>query len=298
MKRNWPAILSLSFVCIFVMLSFGIGIKQYNHTRETIIANLNAALREAVKMHANNWLCRDTIQSYAKLQQQMGTAVTVHAYDNVFAEALPENRFKRNAGIQICVMKMNLQGHNEMTTTDEADNGYIMSDTLILMNSAKVSDAALSLRGYIYCPFMNVMKMADMRVPSILLVFALIAGICYLFAIKKGQKKATVNDTDSHLITFGDLSLSTDDSCIYDQNSQRLSLTPMEYSLMEMFYTSSSHFLLKKDICNALWPGKDQADETLYALIRRLKQTLAEHSGMKISAIRGRAYQLENAGQC
>jgi DNA-binding winged helix-turn-helix (wHTH) protein len=295
MKRNWPAILSMALVCIFVTLSFGMGAKQYNRTRETIIANLNAALREAVKMHANNWLCRDTIQSYAKLQQQMGAAVTLHTYDNIFAEALPEKRFKENAGIQISVMNMSSHQQGE-ALAENADNGYIMSDTIMLMNNAKVADAALSLRGYVFCPFINIISMTNLTTPTILLALAFCFGGLYFYFRRKysvKNEKETSGADNSKIITFGDLSLSTEDSCVYDLNSKRLNLTPMEYSLMEMFYCSSSHFLLKKDICDTLWPGKDNADETLYALIRRLKQTLAEHSNLKISAIRGRAYQLD-----
>lgn len=295
MKRNWQANLSLIFVIVFVALTFAMGAKQYNHTREKIIANLNEALRETVKMHANNWLCRDTIQSYARLQQQIGTAVTVHAYDQVFSEALADERFKRNAGIQICVIRMSHQGPDKMET-DETDNGYIMSDTLMLMNSAKVADAALSLRGFVYCPFINVMKMTDMTAPGILLLIAFLFAGFHIYIKSKSKEEVNTQNagfTDEHLVSFGGLSLCTIDHCIYDTGNRRLNLTPMEYSLMEMFYRTSSHFLLKKDICDRLWPGKDNADETLYALIRRLKQTLSEHSSIKISVVRGRAYQLE-----
>lgn len=295
MKHNKAANLSLIFLVVFMALSFAIGTKQYNNTREMIIANLNKALREAVKMHADSWLCRDTIQSYAKLQQQIGGGVTMHAYDKVFSEALPEDNYTSNAGIQISIIKTNVNGYADDAAYD-ADNGFIMSDTLMLMNSAKVSDAALSLRGYIYCPFVNVLKMTNMTVPAILFIIALCSGGFYFYFRSRrdiNENRVRIVSANNNLITFGDLSLSTDDDCIYDSNNQRVNLTPMEYSLMEMFYRSSSHFLLKKDICNALWPGKDNADETLYTLVRRLKQTLSEHSNIKISVVRGRAYQLD-----
>jgi len=135
-----------------------------------------------------------------------------------------------------------------------------------------------------------------MTAPTVLLTIAFcFGGLYFYFRRKYSIKKETgTNSLDNtNIITFGDLALSIDDSCIYDLNRRRLNLTPMEYSLMEMFYNSSSHFLLKKEICDTLWPGKDNADETLYALVRRLKQTLAERSNVKISAVRGRAYQLD-----
>lgn len=64
-------------------------------------------------------------------------------------------------------------------------------------------------------------------------------------------------------------------------------------TLMEMFYLSSSHLLFKSDICQSLWPGKDNADETLYTLIRRLKPIVEDNSNLRITTDRGRAYGLE-----
>lgn len=70
-------------------------------------------------------------------------------------------------------------------------------------------------------------------------------------------------------------------------------LTPMQRQLMEMFVASDSHSLSKHEICNALWPKKDDASETLYALISRLKRELDKTSNYDITSDRGRAYILK-----
>ena len=70
-------------------------------------------------------------------------------------------------------------------------------------------------------------------------------------------------------------------------------LTPMQLQLMEMFVASDSHSLSKHEICNALWPKKDDASETLYALISRLKHELDKTSNYDIISDRGRAYILK-----
>lgn len=67
----------------------------------------------------------------------------------------------------------------------------------------------------------------------------------------------------------------------------------MQYALMEMFYLSPSHQLARHDICQALWPGKENADETLYTLIRRLKPIIENNSNLRINTDRGRSYGLE-----
>ena len=70
-------------------------------------------------------------------------------------------------------------------------------------------------------------------------------------------------------------------------------LTPMQRQLMEMFVASDSHRLSKYEICDVLWPKKDDANETLYALISRLKRELDKTSNYDIISDRGRAYVLK-----
>ena len=70
-------------------------------------------------------------------------------------------------------------------------------------------------------------------------------------------------------------------------------LTPMQRQLMEMFVASNSHRLSKHEICDVLWPKKDDANETLYALISRLKRELDKTSNYDIISDRGRAYILK-----
>ena len=67
----------------------------------------------------------------------------------------------------------------------------------------------------------------------------------------------------------------------------------MQHQLMEMFFRSSTHSLSKTEICEALWPKKPDASETLYTLIRRIKPIIEEHSNLKIESDRGRAYELK-----
>ena len=69
-------------------------------------------------------------------------------------------------------------------------------------------------------------------------------------------------------------------------------LTPMQQQLMEMLWLSPTRQLSKTEICNALWPKKEDASETLYTLIRRLKPIIEEHSDLKIESDRGKSYGL------
>jgi DNA-binding response OmpR family regulator len=67
----------------------------------------------------------------------------------------------------------------------------------------------------------------------------------------------------------------------------------MQHQLMEMFFLSPSHSLTKTEICDALWPKKPDASETLYTLIRRLKPVVEQHSNLKIESDRSKSYCLK-----
>ena len=77
-----------------------------------------------------------------------------------------------------------------------------------------------------------------------------------------------------------------------DASGRQIKLTPMQQQLMEMFFRSKTHSLLKSEICEALWPKKPDASDTLYTLIRRIKPIIEEHSNLKIESDRGKSYEL------
>lgn len=77
-----------------------------------------------------------------------------------------------------------------------------------------------------------------------------------------------------------------------DVKGHVVKLTPMQQQLMEMLWQSPSHQLSKTEICDTLWPKKEDASETLYTLIRRLKPVIEQHSELKIESERGKSYSL------
>jgi DNA-binding response OmpR family regulator len=66
----------------------------------------------------------------------------------------------------------------------------------------------------------------------------------------------------------------------------------MQQQLMELLWQSPTHQLPKNEICDALWPKKPDASETLYTLVRRLKPIVEQHSNLRIEADRGKSYGL------
>lgn len=73
----------------------------------------------------------------------------------------------------------------------------------------------------------------------------------------------------------------------------QLTLTPMQEQLINLLLAAPGRQLPKQAICDALWPGKPDASETLYTLVRRTKQALSGRSPLRIISLRGRAYCLD-----
>ncbi len=79
-------------------------------------------------------------------------------------------------------------------------------------------------------------------------------------------------------------------------SGRELNLTPMQHDLLQLFIQAPDHRLPQHVICERLWPKKPDASATLYTLVRRLKQTLAESTDLYVECDRGQAYRLTSAG--
>mgnify|MGYP002622567548 CR=1 FL=1 len=177
----------------------------------------------------------------------------------------------------------------------EQQNDVISTDTIRMFNSylkleqlrghavLAVTTRRERLRCEAKCSAVTVFSLSDQRPASVLWTMALLWGL-YCFWLYRRQ---------ATLVAFGGLAYSERESRFYNAMGQQVKLTPMQQQLMEMFFRSESHQLTKTEICNALWPKKDDANDTLYTLIRRLKPIIEAHSDLKIESDRGRAYKLK-----
>lgn len=166
-------------------------------------------------------------------------------------------------------------------------NNYLQLEQLRGKAVLAVDTRQRDFRCYAKCSAATIFSMSDQRPASVLWMMAVLWGF---FCFHRRRKLTFQPVGASH---FGGLSFSESDGRFFDAQGNRVKLTPMQQQLMEMFFRSPSHLLTKTEICEALWPKKDDASETLYTLIRRLKPVIEQHSDLKIEADRGRAYELK-----
>lgn len=126
----------------------------------------------------------------------------------------------------------------------------------------------------------TILSLSDQRPAMLLWSMALLWG---LFCLYQHRRRIAWG-------MYGGLALR--DGRFVNAKGVEIKLTPMQQQLMEMLWQSPAYRLSKTAICDALWPKKVDASETLYTLIRRLKPIIEQNSDLKIEAERGKSYRL------
>ena len=174
---------------------------------------------------------------------------------------------------------------------EKQQSDVISADTIQVFNSylqyeALRGRAVLAVdtkRGFTPRPQVSmatILSLSDKRPSMILWSMALVWGF---FCIYQYRRRVTLG-------MFGGLALQ--EGRFVDAKGCVVKLTPMQQQLMELLWQSPTHQLPKTEICDALWPKKEDASETLYTLIRRLKPIIEQHSNLKIEVDRGKSYGL------
>lgn len=160
----------------------------------------------------------------------------------------------------------------------------LCSDTMTWREGGKT----VNFRGYANCSFAAVFSLSDQKTSATLSALAMLWALFCGFYFRRQHRNTIMN-----LSTYGGISYDEMGDFFINANHEPIHLTPMQHRLMRMFFAADDHRLSQKDICEALWPKKDDPNETLYTLIRRLKPTLEKNSKVKIESDRGHGYRLK-----
>ena len=131
------------------------------------------------------------------------------------------------------------------------------------------------LQSYATCSLFTIYGLSNQRSAAFLLFLSLVWLASSVYWLRKHS--------------LGTLVLN---SLIYSNNRQMF-YNIMQPQLMQLFVASADYKLSKQTICDALWPKKPDATETLYTLIRRIKPVLKKYAGLNIVTERGGDYRLE-----
>lgn len=271
-------LLSVAVFLTLMLTSLLAGRHNYCKARNEITADLNQALAQTLKERKDYIITQDTIRVYKQLRKTSGGQVLIAVSDERFCRYLKDKRLQQAAFITFDVVDSDFQNNS---LGDQA----ICSDTLIVKD--KHAGETLALKGYARLSVASILGMSDQRIPAACMISSFLwAMLSWLYLRKKQEGSEAVTG-------FGGLVYSEVDQRFYTAAHTPIRFTPMQQQLMLLFWNAPSHSLTKEDICAALWPKKEDANDTLYTLIRRLKPIVEEHTNLKIVADRGRNYSLE-----
>lgn len=143
-----------------------------------------------------------------------------------------------------------------------------------------------TFRSYASCSPLMVLSVSDHRLPALLWLLTLLWGA---LAVHRLRRRNVLMPELPHV---GTLSYDAQRDLFLDAQRQPIHLTPMQSQLLQLFFSADDHRLSKQVICDALWPKKPDASETLYTLVRRLKPIVEQNSDLHIVSDRGKAYEL------
>jgi len=190
-------------------------------------------------------------------------------------------------------------------TMQEQQSDVISQDTIRTFNShlqiaalrgkatlAVDTRSATQFKPRAHCSKATIFSLSDQRPAALLWVLTALWAMFFFLSEKLRVKSEALFTFHSSLTPFGGLTYAEAEGRFYAADGNPVQLTPMQHQLMEMFFHSPTHSLSKSEICEALWPKKPDASDTLYTLIRRLKPVIEQHSNLKIESDRSKSYRL------
>ena len=172
-------------------------------------------------------------------------------------------------------------------------NNYLQIAELRGKATLAVDTRGQKFKAYAHCSEATIFSLSDQRPATILWVLAGFWAMLMWYRHRQSIVGEPLTVTIANRNAFGGLTYLEEDGRFYAADGNLVQLTPMQHQLMEMFFQSPSHSVTKTEICNALWPKKPDASETLYTLIRRLKPVIEQHSDLKIESDRSKSYSLK-----
>ena len=189
-------------------------------------------------------------------------------------------------------------------TMEEQQRDVITPDTIRIFNShlqiaalrgkatLAVDARSQEFKAYARCSEATIFGMSDQRPAALLWSLTMLWAMFVWFRYRQIGLSQPFRRRGERGNSFGGLTFSETESRFYTADGEAVQLTPMQHQLLQMFFQSPAHSLTKTEICDALWPKKPDASDTLYTLIRRLKPVVEQHSDLRIESDRGKAYEL------
>lgn len=237
---------------------------SYSNAKQNIADDLNDAMFALANENRELWTRPDTIAAIRHMHETTHKPLIYQASDVNFRNPA----LKDEAYFTLALV-------DNKNVSHKIGGNKIASDSIMLMPERAADGLAIKVQGFAACSMASVFFASDQTLPGILFSLSILSMASMLI-----WKRKETETTEAEFIAIS-ASPSLDD----------IKLTPMQRQLTRMLLEAPGMKVDKRSLCESLWGNKSNAEESLYTLVKRTKNALAQ-ANMEIVCNRGDSYEL------
>ena len=241
---------------------------SYSNAKQTIANDLNDAMFALANENSELWTRPDTIAAIRHMYETTHKPLIYQASDVNFRNP----SLKDEAYFTLALVDTNNGSHR-------IGGNKIASDSIIIMPERAADGLAIQVQGFADCSVASIFSASDQTLPGILFSLSILSMASMLIWKRK--------ETETPEAEF--IAIPTSPSL------DGIKLTPMQRQLARMLLEAPGMKVDKRSLCESLWGNKSNAEESLYTLVKRTKNALAQ-ANMEIACNRGDSYELRING--
>ena len=241
---------------------------SYSNAKQTIANDLNDAMFALANENSELWTRPDTIAAIRHMYETTHKPLIYQASDVNFRNP----SLKDEAYFTLALVDTNNGSHR-------IGGNKIASDSIIIMPERAADGLAIQVQGFADCSVASIFSASDQTLPGILFSLSILSMASMLI----WKRKETVTPEAEFIAIPTSPSL------------DGIKLTPMQRQLARMLLEAPGMKVDKRRLCESLWGNKSNAEESLYTLVKRTKNALAQ-ANMEIVCNRGDSYELRING--
>lgn len=237
---------------------------SYSNAKQNIANDLNDAMFALANENSELWTRPDTIAAIHHMHETTHKPLIYQASDVNFRNPM----LKDEAYFTLALVDTNNGSHR-------IGGNKIASDSIIIMPERAADGLAIQVQGFADCSVASIFSASDLTLPGILFSLSILSMASMLI-----WKRKEPETPEAEFIAIP-----------ASPSLDGIKLTPMQRQLARMLLEAPGIKVDKRSLCESLWGNKSNAEESLYTLVKRTKNALAQ-ANMEIVCNRGDSYEL------
>ena len=236
---------------------------SYSNAKQNIADDLNDAMLALANENSELWTRQDTIAALRQMHETTHKPMIYQASDVKFRNAA----LKEDAYFTLALV-------DKKNAAPKIQGNKIASDSIMLVPEKAVDGLAIQVQGFADCSMASVFAASDQTLPGVLFTLSILS-MASMFV----WRRKNIEQSELTIEAIAQMSL------------DGIKLTPMQRQFAQLLIEAPGMKVDKTTLCTALWGNKDNAEESLYTLVRRTKTALADVN-IEIVCNRGDSYEL------